>query len=1184
MDSGPQHADHGETVAERPGTMSGSPSTLADSSRTMEQIHREPAPVETIADPALKSPHANAEDVSQETSAFTAPGRVASAFTRSGDTHAATLAELATPHSDMTTDFGGEERPRGEKTAPDFPAMTAAGASSEPPGYEIYGELGRGGMGIVYKARQRRLNRLVALKMIRGTNADEIQIARFKIEAEAVAALRHPNILQIYDIGEHNGFPYVALELLEGGSLSGRLMGTVPPPRQAAEWMVPLVMAMNAAHQAGILHRDLKSANILFSADGIPKITDFGLAKRLEADEGQTHTGQVMGTPSYMAPEQARGDTKLAGPPADIYALGAMLYEMLTGRPPFKGVSAMDTMKQVIEQDPVSPSRIQYHVPRDLETICMKCLQKEPHKRYATARDMADDLNRYLDGVPIKARRTPPIERAVKWVKRRPAKATALAFVSSGLIGMLSYGAWYWNHQRDLERIADRHQARVRDESADDLYRAREAMARNDWNSAGRILTNRKTTLLAERNASLGSLTERTGQMLDEVDRSLKSEQAVAAEQKAKNEVQDRYHRFLDRRGEALFRDTQFTGLLPSTNLDLTRKAAEEALSAFALRQNQDDWKLGDLPAFLSSEQQAEVREGCYELLMVLADVQASPESAQVDRALQVLESAARLRPDQPRAYHIKRASLLAAKNDRAGADRELDLARLVPPQTAFDYFLVGQDDYKRRRYADAIDDFEMALRARPDHFWAKCLQAICYIETKRFDAAKSNLFGCLQAEPDSAWLYLLRGFASGQLGARNLNLVTSSPGRESDLKKVADSEFDKAEADFHEALERLKRTPDNDLSYILLVNRGLVRFQRNRLAQAAVDYLEAIRIKKDPNAHADLAYVYQKQGKTDEAIAEFSLAIALKPDWAPLYRGRAELLQDRPDATPAHRQAAEADLKLAIRHEDRNNPVLARDHSNLGRLYYLDEQFDDALEETKLALRSAPGDVDASVLQFRVLPQLRRYDEVIRACDIALAKGPKSAVIYEFRGLASSARENYPAAIRDFGQALELRPHDGKILEERGWAYLSFDAAKLALVDFDAAIKLMPADADAYTGRGSAHARLGDHRAAVADAREAIRVGKSDPRVTYNAARIYAIAAPLAASEIGEKGRYAGLLSTQYQDTAVQLIRARFEREAPETRPAFWRDTIQLDPALKAIRRRLNYEELIPANKKPGN
>src|SRR5262249_39131104 len=209
-------------------------------------------------------------------------------------------------------------------------------------------------------------------------------------------------------------------------------------PRQAAEWMVPLALAMDAAHRAGIVHRDLKSANILFTADGIPKITDFGLAKRLEMDEGQTHTGQVMGTPSYMAPEQARGETKNVGPTADIYALGAILYDMLTGRPPFKGTSAIETVKQVIEAEPVSPSRIQFRVPRDLETICLKCLQKEPRKRYATARELAEDLNRYLSGEPIRARRTPPIERAYKWTKRHPPLAALLTLAvlgTSTLIG-----------------------------------------------------------------------------------------------------------------------------------------------------------------------------------------------------------------------------------------------------------------------------------------------------------------------------------------------------------------------------------------------------------------------------------------------------------------------------------------------------------------------------------------------------------------------------------------------------------------------------------------------------------------------------------------------------------------------------------------------------------------------------
>jgi WD40 repeat protein/tRNA A-37 threonylcarbamoyl transferase component Bud32 len=302
-------------------------------------------------------------------------------------------------------------------------------------GYEVLGELGRGGMGVVYKARQIGLNRLVALKMIlTGSHAHAEDLARFRTEAEAVAGLRHPHIVQIYDVGEQGGLPYFSLEFVEGGSLEARLDGTPWLGPQAARLIEPLARAMHVAHQKGVIHRDLKPANVLLTADDTPKVTDFGLAKRLDQDSGQTRTGTIMGTPSYMAPEQASGAKAGIGPAADVYALGAVLYELLTGRPPFKAASPLDTILQVINGEPVPPSQLNPRAPRDLETICLKCLQKEPAKRYASAEALADDLRRFQNGEPIHARPVGRLEKAARWCRRNPVVAGLTALVALLLV------------------------------------------------------------------------------------------------------------------------------------------------------------------------------------------------------------------------------------------------------------------------------------------------------------------------------------------------------------------------------------------------------------------------------------------------------------------------------------------------------------------------------------------------------------------------------------------------------------------------------------------------------------------------------------------------------------------------------------------------------------------------------
>ena len=260
------------------------------------------------------------------------------------------------------------------------PPDTSAGPMID--GLELLGELGRGAMGIVYKARDQKLDRIVAIKTLaEGQFATQEQVERFQAEAHAIARLRHPNIIAIHAISEHENRPYLSLEFAEGGSLAQRLAEKPMAPREAAALVETLARAVHAAHQAGIIHRDLKPSNVLLTADGVPKVSDFGLAKLLDADSGRTLSGQVMGTPSYMAPEQAEGHSKQVGPAADIYALGAILYHALTGRPPFLGESPMETLKLVTSTEVVAPHLLRPDVPRDLETICLKCLEKEPHKR-----------------------------------------------------------------------------------------------------------------------------------------------------------------------------------------------------------------------------------------------------------------------------------------------------------------------------------------------------------------------------------------------------------------------------------------------------------------------------------------------------------------------------------------------------------------------------------------------------------------------------------------------------------------------------------------------------------------------------------------------------------------------------------------------------------------------------------
>lgn len=355
-------------------------------------------------------------------------------------------------------------------TVPEVPT-SAALALPEVPGYAVIELVGRGGMGKVYRARHLALGRVVALKLLAHEPDDKL-IARFRDEARAVAKLQHPNIAQLFETGVAEGRPFYTQEFLEGGTLSQAFAGKPQDPTAAARLVGTVARAVQHSHEHGILHRDLKPANVLLAADGTPKVTDFGLAKRLTTAEpgadtapggGLTRTGEIVGTPGYMPPEQASGVVAGVGPRADVYGLGAILYEALTGRPPFQAPDAIQTVLLVLSMDPVSPRTLQPEVPRDLETICLKCLEKQPRKRYRSAGELADDLRRFLNGEPILARPVGSFERAAKWARRKPWQAAAAGLLVALVAGLAGGLAWAVGKNREVRSANDRLAAAVAD-------------------------------------------------------------------------------------------------------------------------------------------------------------------------------------------------------------------------------------------------------------------------------------------------------------------------------------------------------------------------------------------------------------------------------------------------------------------------------------------------------------------------------------------------------------------------------------------------------------------------------------------------------------------------------------------------------------------------------------------------
>jgi eukaryotic-like serine/threonine-protein kinase len=1033
----------------------------------------------------------------------------------------------------------------------------------EIPGYEIIERLGHGGMGVVYKARDVGLDRLVALKMIRGgSQAKPEFFKRFSTEAAVVAKLHHAHILQIYDIGESGGLPFVALELLEGGGLDDRLAGTPHPGGFAAELLITLAGAVQVAHEAGIIHRDLKPSNVLFTVGGVPKITDFGLAKRIDSEENQTESGQVMGSPSYMAPEQARGHSKQVGAAADVYALGAIFYEMLTGRPPFKGETPIETIRQVIADDPVPPSRLVPRLPRDLETICLKCLNKDPARRFESAEALALDLGRYLRKEPIHARPTPPWERAAKWARRHPLSVAAGIMAALLLFGGSTGGFLY---ERALRMSSLRYQTR----SLIAMGNADAARSPSELQQADRELSGLFSVI--EREGRLTTLTrqiaDKRKRVGDQLDR-LQSEQATRERRQVDRE---RLSAFRKLRRQAQLYAVRLSAVQAAEHQASIRDTAAAALSIYAQDRHAtaSSWSLSQpLPEALEPAEKEEVKAGCFDLLAILSD------SVEPAEGLKILDCARRLRGELTAAYHLRRAAILFQSGDTTGRAREEQLAHALRPTTALDHLLICREQIARAQFREAIHSAQSAIRLDPDQLGAHLLLAVAYFNTQAFSEARIVLNSCIQTAPDLLGLYLFRARVLGEIGNHALLKIEQTPSLAAVCQLEAAESMSAALNDYRLVLDQ---NPSPQLLYVLLVNRGGMYLEDGRLDQAIADAEAAVKLNGKPyHAHALLAQILEKKGRHGDAALALGRAIERQPDRPELFRARAMLVArqhsvtpGKPTAvTPAQRAMAIRDLDQAIRLQPDDTPQKADDHAELGRLFFASGQTPEAMSAYDKALRMFPDSLKALRLRTLALLEQERFDEVLAACDAFLAKGKPSADLLEIRGQARLARKNWSGAIGDYAVALSMNPDSAPLHNRRGWAYLLTDAYKLALADFDDALLLDHELGHAYSGRGLAKVSLGRWRDALIDVEAAVRLATTGlkQQALYNAARVNALAARYASEEVSRRGEAGLNLYRQLRERARALLRESVHQLPPEKQAPFWRDVVASDPVLRPL------------------
>lgn len=839
------------------------------------------------------------------------------------------------------------------------------------PGYEVQSVLGRGGMGVVYRARHLRLNRTVALKMLlSGQYASAPELLRFTQEAEAVAGLRHPHIVQVHDVGDHEGRPYFTMAFLEGGSLAERLAGVPQPAEQAAAMMATLAGAVHAAHRGGIIHRDLKPGNILLTADGTPCISDFGLARRFEGSAALTLAGARVGTPSYMAPEQATGKAGAVGPAADVYALGAILYEMLTGRPPFRSESPAETERQLLADEPVAPSRLNAKVPRDLETICLKCLRKDPQRRYGSAAALAEDLGRFQRGEPIEARPAGAAERVGKWARRRPAVAAVIACGAALAGTLIGGGLWIASERAAVARAVE-----------DDLREVQRFHQTSCWGDAAAALERAKARVSHRGMSDVRQRLNRASHDLALASRL----DAIALHRAA----------IVDGRVERPF----------------DKPRADAAYAAAFREAGLADWP-DDAAVVAERVKTSNIRPALLAALDDWALCAADPR-----KQTWLLDVARRADPD-PSGWR-DRARDAGRWNDPAAL---AELAKTAPAANPPVRMLMALGERLQSSGADAVPFLRQVQQAHPADFWSnftlgdalrktsgpeesvRYYQAALAIRSQA-PVAHGNLGLALSADarPEEAISHFRQAvsidpaFAHGHY---SLGLALKATGQ-----------LAEAIAHFRHAL-RLE--PDNaDAHY----NLGLALAMASQREQAVAQFREALRI--DPrhgDAHYNLGLAMSAKGALDEAIAAYQRALEVDPASAYAHYNLGLALNTRGDAD------------AAIRHFRRAIDLLPRDahaHYNLALALKARSRVREAVIHFEQALAIDPKQPDAHYNLALALKDMGRLAEATEHYQQTLQLAPAHPHAHAALGEALLVQGRLREARAALRRGLELVPSD---------------------------------------------------------------------------------------------------------------------------------------------------------------